>query len=168
MPFAALTSGAIAFRRGLSVGEYALLGALSSVLFLLPWVLLTARMFHVRLPIMYPIVYGVGYLIWFGVGVGGWIALLGFTWINTFEHSGSIVGAAFLTGLLLTGPTAWVYYARASLRELRRVYAEEASDPSSGPALDSVHLFPFIGPIIWALAGIPVVLILWGSVKVEG
>ena len=168
VPFAALTSGVIAFRRGLPVGEYAGAGAVCSVLFLLPWVLLTARMFHVRQGIMDVIIYSVGYFIWFGVGVAGWVALMGFTWINTFEHSGSIVGAIFLTGLLLTGPIAWVYYARASLRNLRHAYSEEASAPSSVPMLDSVRLFPFVGPIIWALAGIPVVLILWGAVKLEG
>ena len=166
VPFAALISSVVAFRRGLPILGYAGSGALCSVLFLLPWVLLTARMFHVRWRIMYVIVYGVGYFIWFGVGVAGWVALLGFTWINTFEHSGSIVGAVFLTGLLLAGPTAWVHYARASLRNLRRAYSEEALIPSPAPALDSVRLFPFVGSIIWALAGIPVVLMLWGAVDV--
>lgn len=168
MPLAALTSAVIASRRGLSVGEYARAGALCSALFLLPWALLTARMFRLRWRSMYAVVYGVGYIIWFGVGVAGWVALMGFAWINTFEHSGSIAGAVFLTGLLLTGPTAWFLYARVSLRNLRRVYTEEASNPASAPALDSLRLFPFVGPIIWALAGIPVVLILWGAVKVEG
>jgi hypothetical protein len=149
-PFAALSSGIIAHRRGRGFLRYAAIGSLFSLLFFFPWVYLTIRMFSKNLPnLLIRICYALVFLVWAGL-ILGYIAfvLSGSAYVNTIL----LWGFGIIINIAL-----WVY-------SLRRIRAAQRERQGSGSAYNQRDIIPsteYLMPVVFLYLSVWLFLFFW-------
>ena len=163
MPAAAVICAWRARSRGLPIFSYALFGALCSVLFIIPWIFLMARMYDKNIP---KIVVKIVYIALYGIWLIGPVSILSVAtisivvfWIeNVFTQRYNFYGMyliilAVAVVVMLLSITTWIFsLIRLRVRE-KWIGSEQITLTPHDPVHDSVYLAPWAFLFVWMPVG---------------
>jgi hypothetical protein len=160
-PFAAMLSILIARRRrqpsysGCSIG---LIGGFYSLLFFLPWVYLTVRMYGINFPRIVVIMCCVLVFAAWASLIGGYIVF----WITEGSHYPNVYGLSILANVALWVYSLWNLWRRRIEQNKERQANTSAAQDITHPPISSVELpGAYLMPIVLSYLSIWIFIWLW-------